>query len=164
MEKKLQNRRVVLRWLAVALWAAFVFFMSSRDATQLSEGIFEQVKQMLAAMLNFLFGYHEDPVSPFCHFCEYTVLGALLANALRSHVRSLRAACLAGIAIASVYGITDEIHQLFVPGRFCDPADWVVDTCGAALGALVLYVVVRLRRRAPGQGRACGRRYDGPAS
>ena len=148
MEKKFGNRRVVLRWLAVVLWLAFIFFMSSRDATQLSEGFFEQVKQLLATMLNTLFGYHEDPVSPFCHFCEYAVLGGLLLNALRVHTQSLRTACLAGVAIASVYGITDEIHQLFVPGRFCDPADWVVDTCGAALGVLVLYLAVRFRRRA----------------
>ncbi len=148
MEKRLQSGRVVLRWLVVALWAIFIFFMSSRDATQLSEGFFEQAKQLLAAVLNALFGYHEDPVSPFCHFCEYAVLGALLANALRAHMRSLRTACLAGVAIASSYGLTDEIHQLFVPGRFCDPADWAVDTCGAALGALVLYLVVRFRHRA----------------
>lgn len=156
LARKLEGRRVVLRWLAVVLWAIFIFFMSSRDATQLSEGFFEQVKQLLAAVLNALLGYHEDPVSPFCHFCEYAVLGALLANALRAHMQSLRTACLAGIAMASAYGITDEIHQLFVPGRFCDPADWVVDTCGAALGALVLYLVVRFRH-----GASCDRGRQG---
>lgn len=151
LKEKLGDSQVALRWLVVALWAVFIFFMSSRDAAQLSEGFFEQVKQVLAMALNALLGYHEDPVSPFCHFCEYMVLGVLLANAMRAHTRSLRTACLAGIAIASAYGITDEIHQLFVPGRFCDPADWMVDTCGAALGALVLYVLVRSRRCASGR-------------
>lgn len=41
------------------------------------------------------------------------------------------------VAAASLYGVTDEIHQLFVPGRFCDPADWLVDTLGALTGALI---------------------------
>ncbi|MCQ5071798.1 VanZ family protein [Adlercreutzia sp. DFI.6.23] len=31
--------------------------------------------------------------------------------------------------------MTDEFHQSFVPGRMCDPADWLTDTRGAALGA-----------------------------
>lgn len=45
--------------------------------------------------------------------------------------------CLA-VAIASLYGITDEIHQIFVPGRFCDPLDWMTDTAGALLGAATM--------------------------
>lgn len=39
------------------------------------------------------------------------------------------------IALASLYAVTDEFHQSFVPGRVCDPADWLTDTLGAALGA-----------------------------
>ena len=42
---------------------------------------------------------------------------------------------LVAIAIASLYDETDEFHQSFVPGRVCDPADWLTDTLGAALGA-----------------------------
>lgn len=141
------RQRAIVRWGAVVLWAAFIFFMSSRDATQLGEGAFAAVGEMLAAVLNTLFGYHEDPVSPFCHFCEYAVLGALVANALRGHLPHLRRACVTAIVIASAYGVTDEFHQLFVPGRACDPLDWVVDTCGAALGALVCWLLVRLARR-----------------
>jgi VanZ family protein len=37
--------------------------------------------------------------------------------------------------IAAVYGIVDEIHQYFVPGRDCSPWDWVADALGAAAGA-----------------------------
>jgi VanZ family protein len=36
--------------------------------------------------------------------------------------------------IASVYGVTDEIHQSFVPERMADVRDVVADTVGAALG------------------------------
>lgn len=50
------------------------------------------------------------------------------------------AAVVLAIACASLYGITDELHQYFVPGRACDPADWLVDTCGAALGAVLFRV------------------------
>ncbi|MDR1903727.1 MAG: VanZ family protein [Treponema sp.] len=38
--------------------------------------------------------------------------------------------------IASVYGIVDEVHQYFVPGRDCNVWDWAADVLGAILGAL----------------------------
>lgn len=50
---------------------------------------------------------------------------------------------LAAVVIASLYGASDELHQLFVPGRLCDPADWLTDTCGAALGAAVAALLAR---------------------
>lgn len=56
----------------------------------------------------------------------------------RSSVRVSWLAVVLAVACASLYGVTDELHQYFVPGRACDPADWLVDTCGAALGAMLL--------------------------
>lgn len=50
------------------------------------------------------------------------------------------------VACASLYGATDEIHQLFVPGRSADPADWLTDTCGALLGSVLFCVIGRRRR------------------
>jgi VanZ family protein len=41
------------------------------------------------------------------------------------------------VAAASVYGIVDEIHQYFVPGRFSSPLDWFADTLGAIAGAFL---------------------------
>lgn len=79
-------------------------------------------------------------LSPAAHFCEYAILGFLLANALRLHIPLARA-CLVAIACASLFGVTDELHQYFVPGRMCDPLDWLVDTLGASLGALVARAV-----------------------
>lgn len=133
-------------WVLVALCACFIFFMSAHTSTDLSEGFFEQMKLFLENAINSVIGYHEDPVSPFCHFCEYALFGLLLANALRCHM-PLGRACLVAVACASAYGITDEFHQLFVPGRTADPADWATDTCGAALGSLVFFAIMRTHRR-----------------
>lgn len=38
------------------------------------------------------------------------------------------------LAIASLYGVSDEFHQSFVPGRCMDVFDWVADTIGALVG------------------------------
>jgi VanZ family protein len=47
------------------------------------------------------------------------------------------------VFISSVYGVVDEIHQYFVPGRDCNVWDWIADTLGAALGALISMLVYR---------------------
>jgi VanZ family protein len=50
-------------------------------------------------------------------------------------------------AIASAYGVVDEIHQYFVPGRNCNVWDWMADTIGAVAGGLALLFLYRLASR-----------------
>jgi VanZ family protein len=78
------------------------------------------------------------------HFFEYAVLGMLLFLAGRRTLAWRRAALLA-IAVASAYGVTDEVHQIFTPGRTPDPADWATDTVGAAVGVAIVLVWLRYR-------------------
>jgi VanZ family protein len=39
------------------------------------------------------------------------------------------------VLISSLYGVIDEIHQFYVPGRASSVWDWVADTLGAVIGA-----------------------------
>ena len=78
------------------------------------------------------------------HLLAYAILASLYLAALDPTLRAPRAAAVA-VVLASVYGILDELHQLYVPGRSSDPVDWLVDTAGAIL-AVWLIVVVRNRR------------------
>lgn len=80
------------------------------------------------------------------HLAVYAVLGALSARALAGGLRTVtpRAAVLA-IALSALYGISDEWHQSFVPGRTADPMDVAADVAGAALGACALLAVRRTR-------------------
>jgi VanZ family protein len=54
--------------------------------------------------------------------------------------------------VGSLYGVIDEAHQFFVPGRDCNVWDWIADTMGALLGAGVALMADRLvlRRRSHG--------------
>lgn len=138
----------VLSWALVAVWAGFIFFMSSNTNTGLNEGLgfFSSIYQAMKSVQAQLLGPDTDVLSSIAHFCEYTMFGALLANALRCHM-PLRRACLVAIACASAYGASDEFHQLFVPGRMCDPMDWLVDTAGATLGSGLAFLVLKTRSR-----------------
>jgi VanZ family protein len=50
--------------------------------------------------------------------------------------------------ITSVYGVIDEIHQYFTPGRDCNIWDWIADTLGALLGtAAIMWINIFLRTK-----------------
>lgn len=127
--------------------AAFIFWMSAKDGTTLDtgSGIVSRAKAWLAAYLSSIAGAPID-VSPLGHFLEYLVFGGLLANALRYEMPRAKAAWVAPLA-ASLYGVSDEIHQLFVPLRACDPADWAVDTVAALAGSAMVVAWCAARRR-----------------
>ena len=137
---------VVVSWVLVAAWAAFIFYASSNTGDDLNQGtgLFSQVYQVLKGVQTQVLGPDADAISSIAHFCEYAVFGALWANALRCHL-PLRRACVLAITCASLYGVTDEFHQLFVPDRMCDPVDWLVDTLGASLGSGLAFSSLRKR-------------------
>jgi len=84
------------------------------------------------------------------HFVLYAVLGALYLWTLPVGGRRWTVVLVA-VALASLYGVTDEFHQSFVPGRMPDPVDWLVDTAGALAAVLLAEGLRRLvaRRAAP---------------
>lgn len=49
--------------------------------------------------------------------------------------------------ITGCYGISDEVHQIFVPGRDASIYDWFADCSGAVLAVLLRISVVKLRVR-----------------
>ena len=80
------------------------------------------------------------------HFTEYAILGALFYlnliqfPKLNSHIKKL----LLPILFSYLYAITDELHQVFVPGRSAQFRDVLIDTLGASFGAIITYLIVKL--------------------
>jgi VanZ family protein len=56
-------------------------------------------------------------------------------------------AAVGAIVLSLGYGISDEIHQHFTPGRTPDALDVVADTIGATAGAIVVFVASAIVRR-----------------
>lgn len=71
------------------------------------------------------------------HAVEYAGLGGLCYRAFRwgTNESWAQQAVLLATLTASLYGISDEVHQWFVPFRESSWQDWVADTIGAAMGA-----------------------------
>jgi VanZ family protein len=73
------------------------------------------------------------------HAGVYGILAILLLMSLpRGPLGYDRQQIGSSVLIASLYGISDEIHQYFVPGRNSDVMDWAADTAGALIAAALL--------------------------
>jgi VanZ family protein len=77
------------------------------------------------------------------HMAEYAPMGFLWTRILGGRLR--RRALLA-VALSALFGLTDEIHQFFVPGREASVLDLLADVGGSALGALLALAPRALRR------------------
>lgn len=74
------------------------------------------------------------------HLAAFTVLAYLTARALRQErpeMTNMRLFLLAA-GFSAFFGFSDELHQFFVPGRSASIWDWVADTIGSAIGAVIL--------------------------
>ena len=118
-EKPKSTVRIVAT-IAAILWAVLIFIGSS--------------------IPNSGFPSHPNILNVIAHFCEYLVFAVLLTLAINSPTRALWKTALIAVIIASVYAISDEVHQYlsniyFASGRQGDPLDWLTDTLGALTGS-----------------------------
>lgn len=113
------KRRVFywLRWLAPLIWMALIFYGSSRQRISVADQFW----------LNFLF-------FKTLHIIEYGVLFFLWNLALYKNKNSKLLAAI----ISILYGISDELHQRFVPTREGRVRDVFID----ALGVLIFWRLV----------------------
>ena len=114
-----------ITWLPPLLWMGVIFFLSSLSAEDLPVSLPDKLG----------------------HFGVFLILGILLFRALRMTTSLKLMPCLVLVALAaSSYGIIDELHQHFTPGRYPDIWDWVADTAGAFAAVLVCLIWERCNR------------------
>lgn len=86
------------------------------------------------------------------HFGAYFILASLLYFTLLFQQKSsyLRTyAAIFTVVIAVTYGALDEIHQMFVPGRFAEFLDWAADFAGSLCGALAMQWFTKWKKFVP---------------
>ena len=109
--------RVVSAWLPVVAWAILIFALSSVPDLGTGLGGWDLLLRKLA------------------HVAEYAILGALLARAVSSPWTA--------VTLGTIYAISDELHQHFVPGRQASALDVAIDAAGVAVGVLAIRVAAR---------------------
>lgn len=116
MPNNMRHGRSVRLWLPVLVWMAVIFAASSVPGRRVPV----------------LFRYQDI----FSHIGVYGILGFLYARALKYSLPFGFPALAAITAVLCVfYGISDEWHQSFVPGRSVSAFDVMYDGIGGLIGA-----------------------------
>lgn len=151
---------------ATLLTACLIFFFSAQqgpDSAQLSEGVTLQVARVVKpdypslpapARQSFL-SQLGLVIRKLAHFSEFALLGLNLTaylNLRRPDRSPLRLAP-AAWGVATLYACTDELHQMFVSERGPAVLDVLIDSGGAATGALLATLAAAVIRRRIGAGR-----------
>ena len=133
-----------------------LIFTGSGDA---SSG--ERSSRILAPLLRWLFpGLSPDLldllvtlIRKCAHLTEFAILALLFWHALRRPGRGefrpwAWSEARRALLLTCLYAASDELHQLFVPNRQAAVTDVLIDTTGAALGLLALWLWYRWRASA----------------
>ena len=115
------NKFINLTFLV--LYCSFIFWLSS--------------KPTLPAPMLFT---HQDKIF---HMGAYFIMGILAWRFFNDLFAKPIIVFLISLCFSSIYGISDEWHQSYVPGREADILDWLADT----LGALIALVTIQLTKR-----------------
>lgn len=81
------------------------------------------------------------------HFSIYLILGLLIMSYFKEIYLVNNKALFITVLICFLYACSDELHQLFVPGRSGEIRDVLIDTLGGATGGYLYYLIFKIRRR-----------------
>lgn len=150
------RKRNVIHWLPVVLWMALIFFLSSQPSegsNSLSKGITKLIIEVLGKFLpiNIEISTIDANVSQlnhfvrkFAHFFAYMILGIFVSNAL--YKNGNKKVVLYSFVFCFMYAVSDELHQIIVPGRGCQLKDVIIDSVGSITGILLAKEYFRLAR------------------
>lgn len=115
------NKFINLTFLV--LYCGFIFWLSSKPS--------------LPAPMFFI---HQDKIH---HMGAYFIMGLLAWRFFNDFFSKPTTVFIVSLSFCSIYGMSDELHQSFVPGRDADVVDWLADT----LGALIALIAIQLTRK-----------------
>ena len=123
--------------LLVILWMIFIFVMSSFDATS-SSNQSNFIVDIITSIINIKdIGLLSLIIRKLAHFTEYFILGILVINFITRYDKKI----IIAILLCIIYATSDEIHQIFVPGRSCQITDIMIDSLGSIMG-IYLYKLI----------------------
>lgn len=137
----------------LVIWMVFIFSMSSQDSKKSSNTSGETIKVVLSTVPEF----NKQPeevqehvveelqfiTRKSAHFIAYMILG-ILAILLLLQFENISKKPQFAFLICVLYAASDEIHQLFVPGRAGQIRDVLIDSCGSIVGIAVVLLFIKL--------------------
>jgi VanZ family protein len=148
-----------ISWIPAAVVMVVIFLFSANPAESSNESskiIASQVVTIYENITNVEYdpNTREKLIDKFnhiirksAHFSEFALLAWCICLHLMVLKRKGISLYLTAVSLSALYAATDEIHQYFVPARSCQLRDVLIDTCGAATGALFFFIMLLVYAR-----------------
>lgn len=139
--------------LALLLGTFFLIFgFSSQDgeesgglSSNIAEFILKQVHHEEIENRQIILKRIESVVRKIAHFSIYTLVGFLLMALISTYDLEENKRIIISLCIGVLYATSDEIHQLFVPGRSGQITDVILDSMGVLLGIMLVLTVLKIK-------------------
>lgn len=128
-------------------WMLFIFYMSHQPATisTNTSGFFVDTLRSIFSLSNEYIDVLQTIVRKIAHMGEYAILGVFLYCGFK-HLQ-IKTTYLFTFIISVIYACSDEIHQLFIPGRSGSIIDVCIDSIGICIGLLLIWLFYKYRKR-----------------
>ncbi|MDF2520150.1 MAG: VanZ family protein [Clostridia bacterium] len=149
-------RRRYILWGLVIVWMMVIFGFSSDDkeaSSYKSQQITAVVQEVASkmpedvALVNQLRYISEHIVRKLGHVLEYFMLTMLVIAATLISGKDIKTACKNGVVISLLFAVSDELHQLYTPGRGGQLTDVVIDMTGVVAATVLVLLVSYIRSR-----------------
>ncbi|MDD3304294.1 MAG: VanZ family protein [Clostridia bacterium] len=152
--KKEKVMNIVLLILVLS-WMLVVFLLSNEPSEQSGKTSGNTIKAVITIFnkdisnseLESLVEILQPIARKIAHFTLYTfggiIIYSFICHYFKTRVNKTSYPRVASILIGCLYSITDEIHQLFIPGRSGEFRDVCIDTLGIILGVMAMHLVNR---------------------
>jgi len=128
----MNNKRKIIYWSLLIAWMIVICVMSNQPANisdSQSNGVLDLFLKMGIDVNGFFGDLANFVVRKCAHFLEYMILALLVLNVVKLYF-NMKQVIIITIVFVFLYACSDEIHQLFVPGREGAIRDVIIDTCG----------------------------------
>jgi VanZ family protein len=150
MSSFFNHHRTALRWLPALCCAIIIFTFSAIPGDEIGQSYtrLEGTLQTIAAppaakpLLPALPAILKLDWLKLGHVIGYFWLGVAVLYALPADSRWSPSLAL---LLCMFYGVSDELHQCFVPGRSASPRDVLIDTLAALGGVMIMLGVMAFR-------------------
>ena len=131
---------MLFSWLFVVVIMFLIFGLSAQDAEEskeLSDSIVSKIIQWLEVYID------GELIRKFAHMLEFAALSFCLRNAIFTTWETKKASVIS-LSVTILCAITDEIHQIFVPGRAFQLSDLLIDSAGAVMGIAAYMIIYKI--------------------
>ena len=139
----------VRSWWPALLWACIIFSLSTDSFSSEHTGsiLYPIFHWLMPSMMLAQFEPIHHFIRKSAHFTEYFIFCLLLFRGTRGGRPGWRWTwALAALSIAAGYSALDEIHQAFVASRTASAWDSLLDSTGAFVASVALWVWFRFRK------------------